>query len=238
MLNEILQYQEKDAQLVKIEKDLEVSPQKRNVNKLVEQVKQAQNKLVALENLANDLVAEFEKLNKQYELEQDKLEQIQNESYEGKSEEELGELESTIKRQISALLSLNKKIKELSNKITETVKDFDKTKNTGIECKEKYKESMEQYNKFSAKKVAEKEKVMQQMKELQSKIDAKIMARYLQMRDDHKFPILVPLVNNACGVCSMTLPSARLDLLKQKGVIECENCHRLIYQKDGATQAE
>ena len=48
MLKDILEYQKKDSMLVKIDRDLENSQQKTEVNKLVEQVKQVQSKLVAL----------------------------------------------------------------------------------------------------------------------------------------------------------------------------------------------
>ena len=81
----------------------------------------------------------------------------------------------------------------------------------------------------SANKKAEKEKIEKELEILKRRIEPSIMDRYMQMREDKKFPILVPLVNNSCGGCAMALPNARLDLLKKDGVLECENCHRIIY---------
>ena len=62
MLKEILQYQKMDANLVKIERELENSDAKRVVNQMLEQVKNAQNKLVSIERSASQLIADYEKI--------------------------------------------------------------------------------------------------------------------------------------------------------------------------------
>ena len=229
MLKEILQYQKEDAKLIKLENDLENSQQKKEVNKLVTQVKQAQDKLVHLEKLASNLVVEFEKVKQSFERENQKLTNMKKENFSEYTEEQLRDAEMQIKKQIGSVLGLGKEIKILSNRITNAVKDFDNTKNFGIECKNKYKNSLDQYNKFSANKQAEKEKIEKQLAELSKKIDPKILETYKKMRDDNKFPILVPLVNQSCGGCAMNVPNARYDILSKEGVLECENCHRIIY---------
>ena len=201
----------------------------KDVNKLVEQVKQAQERLVTLEKTASGLVAEFEKVKQLFEKENEKIEKLKKVDLKDKTEDQLRESELQIKKEIGGLLGLGKEIKNLSTKITQTVKDFDKTKNLGIESKAKYKASLDQYNVFSANKKAEKEKIEKELEILKRRIEPSIMDRYMQMREDKKFPILVPLVNNSCGGCAMALPNARLDLLKKDGVLECENCHRIIY---------
>ena len=229
MLKDILEYQKKDAMLVKIDRDLENSQQKVEVNKLVEQVKQVQTKLVALENSATQLVAEFEKVKQSFENEEIKLQKTKDTDFLNKEENDLRETEVQIKKEIGGLLGFGKEIKTLSNKITQTVKEFEKTKAYGVECKDKYKASLNKYKQFSANKNEEREKIVTELNALKKRIDSKVMNKYLQMRDDHKFPILVPLVNQSCGGCAMNLPNARYDLLKKNHLLECENCHRIIY---------
>ena len=229
MLKDILEYQKKDAMLVKIDRDLENSQQKVEVNKLVEQVKQVQSKLVALENSATQLVAEFEKVKQTFEKEDNKLQKVKDTDFSDKDETELRDAEIQIKKEIGGLLGFGKEIKTLSDKITKTVKEFEQTKAYGVECKDKYKTSLNKYKQFSANKNEEREKILSELEELKKRIDSKIMNKYLQMRDDHKFPILVPLVNQSCGGCAMNLPNARYDLLKKNHLLECENCHRIIY---------
>ncbi len=229
MLKDILEYQKKDSMLVKIDRDLENSQQKTEVNKLVEQVKQVQSKLVALENNAVQLVAEFEKVKQTFEKESKKLQKVKDTDFSDKEEAELRDAEVQIKKEIGGLLGFGKEIKALSNKITQTVKEFEKTKAFGVECKDKYKASFNKYKQFSTSKTEEKQKILAELEELKKRIDPKIMNKYLHMRDDHKFPILVPLVNQSCGGCAMNLPNARYDLLKKNHFLECENCHRIIY---------
>lgn len=231
MLKEILLYQQKDAALVKLNKELENSREKREVNSLVEQVKQAQNKLVLLETEAGSLIDEFEKLKASYAKRTEKLNNLKKEDLTAKTVDELREKETQIKSEIGNLLALGKDIKNLSIKINQIVANFDKTKNQGVECKNKYKTSLTKFNDLEAKDNAERAKILAEMEELKKQVNPKIMARYRELRDDHKFPIMVPLTNNCCAICSTPLANARLDILNKDGIVECENCHRIIYQK-------
>lgn len=231
MLKEILMYQQKDAALVKLNKELENSREKRDVNTLVEQVKQAQNKLVALEKTAGELMSEFDKLKNACSKKTDKLNKLKAEDISDKSVEELREREAHIKSEIGNLLALGKEIKNLSIKINQTVADFEKTKTLGVECKNKYKESLKKFTALEDKDNAERKKIEKEMEDLIKLVNPKIMAKYQELREDHKFPIMVPLTNNCCAICSTPLANARLDLLNKEGFVECENCHRIIYQK-------
>ncbi len=231
MLKEILMYQQKDANLVKINKDLQNSQEKREVNKLVEQVKQAQNKLVSLENQAATLTAEFEKLKQTFQKKSKIISDLKSGDTSSMNQAQLLEVEAEIKKEISTLLNLSKEIKNLSTKINQTVSAFEKTKTQGVESKAKYKEVLNKFNALEDNEKSKQDKIRAEMEDLKKKINPKIMARYLELRDDHKFPILVPLNNNCCAICSTPLANARLDLLNKEGIVECENCHRIIYQK-------
>lgn len=231
MLKEILIYQQKDAALVKLNKELQNSKEKSEVNKLVEQVKQAQNKLVSLENSASHLIADFERLKANYQNKLNTVNKVKNTDINSKTADELRDDEGKIKKEISNLLALSKEIKNLSDKINNTVIAFEKAKTFGMECKTKYKESLNKFNALEKKAEAKRAEIEKEMEELKKTINPRIMTKYLELRDDHKFPILVPLTNNCCAICSTPLANARLDLLNKNGIIECENCHRIIYQK-------
>ncbi len=232
MLKDILEYQKKDAMLVKIERELENSHTKKMANQMVEQVKQAQNKMVELEHSASQIIAEYERLKQIFETENKKLNEVKKIDFSRKAEADLRESTTNINRELAGVLTLNKNIAKLSKQIMTTLNDFDKAKKSGMEAKKKYSETIEQYNKFASNKNGQIESIKNDLERLSKKIDPKVMERYLAMRDDHKFPIFVPMVNNSCGGCAMELPSARRDLLKQNEMLECENCHRMIYIKD------
>ena len=98
MLKDILVYQQKDAELVKLDRDLENSQQKKEVNKLVEQVKQAQNKVYSLENTASQLIVEFEQVKQLFENQSKKVENTKKLDLNGQTEAELREAEVLIKK--------------------------------------------------------------------------------------------------------------------------------------------
>ena len=229
MLKEILQYQKLDASLIKIERELENSDTKKVVNKMVEQVRHAQNKLVELEQSANKLLAEYERLKQEFESEKKNLSDLKGVDLEKFTETELRDSSKSITRQIAGLLTLNKEITALSKQIVVTLDDFDKTKREGMQAKNRYNESLKNYKAVAGDKAQRVDEIRAELKNLERVIDPKILTRYKKMRLDHKFPIFVPLVNHSCGGCAMELPNARIDLLKKQGVLECENCHRMIY---------
>ena len=66
-IEKILQYQKKDFEIVKLERMLNDSENKKITNQMVDKVKQSQNTSLQLEKLAQDLNREFANLQKSYE---------------------------------------------------------------------------------------------------------------------------------------------------------------------------
>ena len=194
MLKEILQYQKLDASLIKIERELENSDTKKVVNKMVEQVRHAQNKLVELEQSANKLLAEYERLKQEFESEKKNLSDLKGVDLEKFTETELRDSSKSITRQIAGLLTLNKEITALSKQIVVTLDDFDKTKREGMQAKNRYNESLKNYKAVAGDKAQRVDEIRAELKNLERVIDPKILTRYKKMRLDHKFPIFVPLV--------------------------------------------
>ena len=61
------------------------------------------------------------------------------------------------------------------------------------------------------------------------KVDPALIARYRQIKQ-HVNPPIAKLVNNQCGGCFMSLPSAILKKLAAGDTtVECDNCGRILY---------
>lgn len=232
MLNKLLNYQKVDSKLVKIERDLENSDSKGMVNKMVRLVKDAQNKLMQIEKTAGDLINEYKQLYALFEKEKENLTKIKEQDYDSQNLLELRESQNNVNKKISDIAGLKKDITALSKKIIQKLNEFERTRQQGVECKKKYDDSIQKYNEFASKQNDNIKKVKLELSELEKDIDPKYMAKYKKMRAEHKYPILVPLVNNACGICAVQVPNARLDVLNKQHMIECENCHRIIYKTD------
>ena len=63
------------------------------------------------------------------------------------------------------------------------------------------------------------------------KVNPDLLARYRQIKQ-HVSPPVAKLVNNQCGGCFMTLPSAILRRMSGDTVVECDNCGRILYAEE------
>lgn len=231
MLEAILEYQKKDGELVKIEKEISESKAKKVVNQMVGIVKDAQQKIVSTEKNANVLIKNYEELSKSFLSQQKLANNYLKLKLETEDTEVLAEYEKNIKDATTNILVLQKNIAKLSKNISETLKQFEQYKNEVIEAKKKHAQGMSAYQKLLESRTKEIESLKKELLSLEKKVEPKLLAKYKKMREDKKFPIFVPLLNNSCGGCSMGLAVSQVNKLEEKGMLECENCHRIIYKK-------
>ena len=70
-----------------------------------------------------------------------------------------------------------------------------------------------------------------EMETVERQVDPTFLAKYKRARVHHSIPV-VPVVNEKCSGCNMSLPMAVIKkLTSQETVLECENCGRILYQK-------
>lgn len=229
MIKEILEYQDLDAKLVSIEKEIANSPAKLTANKMVEYVKSAQQTLVNLEQNANKLIVEFEKLNAQYQNALKDVDKLSKQKLENLSVDQLRENANVATQINSNILNIERNISLLSEKIAKILKDFDKTKQQAKSAKLKFEQNKTAHIKFVETKEASMHKLKAELEKVGKLVNKDILKKYKELRGDNKFPIFVPLINESCGGCVMHQPRARLDKLKADKILECENCHRMIY---------
>ena len=229
MIKEVLEYQKLDAKLVDVEKEIASSPARVAANKMVEVVKQAQQTLVSLEQNATSLIKNFEKLNEQYQRTTKEVESLSKQKFENMSVEDLRENASQATQLNSNLLTIERNISLLSEKIAKILKDFEKTKEQAKVAKAKFEQNKLEHVKFVESRKATMDKLQKELASIEKTMDKDLLKKYKELRSDNKFPIFVPLINESCGGCVMHQPRARLDKLQKEKMLECENCHRMIY---------
>ena len=230
MLESMLEYQKIDGKLVKIEKEITESSAKKVVNKMVGIVREAQQKIVEIEKNSNNLLETFEKLQKSFEEQEKIANKFLKLKLETENEETLQDVETKLKQTTTNILVIEKAIAKLSKSITETLKQFELQKNEVLSAKKKHAQGMNVYKNLVESKQAEVDKLKQDMQKLEKKVDQKLLTKYKKMRDDKIFPVFVPMINNTCSGCSMGLPVKQLHKLDEDKMLECENCHRIIYK--------
>ena len=229
-MQEIIKYQEIDAKLRKLTSELASSSNKKSAGEMQQYLKDGQAKLIKLESVANNLTSQYEKAVKLYNDFVTKLEAL-TKSVDSASLEKMPELEKTINTFLANSETLENNINALANKIVQANKEFEVLMNNAKKAKHNLEIYKTNYSKEKEKLEPEIAKLTNELNSQKSKVDAKILAKYNAKSEGKIFPIFVPDVNGKCGGCRMEISAIKLSDLKAKGVIECENCGRFIFQK-------
>lgn len=228
-ISKIIEYQKKDSELYKIENQLAKSEFKKNYQDMVAIVKKAQEKSSNLEYQAGIILKEFNNLNKTFNENNANVAKLSNKDLTKLTESEYETLTKTINALINNLNILEKKILQIAEKLNVSLNEFDVAKKNYGAAKAKYADNKKKYDDLVASKQPEIEKIKSELEVMEKSIDPKLLAKYKQHRQDKIFPVFAPLSNRSCGVCMLELSSVEVDKVKSQGYLECDNCHRIIY---------
>ena len=231
-LKSILDYQKKDAELVKLERNLNSSENKKIFSQMIAVVKETQNQSSALEQQAGEMIKSFNSLKRTYEDNVKSASVISNKKLENMSEDEILNMQQLAETISSNLTILEKKLLAQAEKVRTLLTNFEQTKKRYNMARDKYNKHKELFEAEAGKVQPTIDQKSSEIKKLESSIDSKLLAKYKQKRQDKIYPVFVPCVEKTCGGCRMELPSASLSTLKNNGILECEHCRRIIYSQD------
>lgn len=229
-MREMIKYQEIDTKIRKLNNELASSKNKKGAAEMQQYLKDGQAKLLKLEEVADNLTKQYEKAVKLYNDFINKLE-ILTKSVESSDDAKLKELETTIANFKSNSETLENNINALANKIAQANKEFEGLMNNAKKAKHNLDVYKTNYAKEKAQIEPEIAKLSKDLLDQKAKVDKTLMAKYLQKAEGKVFPIFVAEAQEKCGGCRMEISASRLSDLKNKRVIECENCGRFIYLK-------
>lgn len=225
----ILDYQKKDGELFKIENSLAKSEFKKNYQDMVAIVKKAQEKSSNLENQAGIILKEYSALNKSFAENNANVAKLAGKDISKLSENEIQNLTAAINTLTNNLSILEKKILQTAERLNVSLNEFDAAKKNYSAAKFKYAENKKKYDELVASKEGEVQSIKKELSQLEKDIDPKLMAKYKQLRQDKIFPVFAPLSTRSCGICMLELSAVEVDKVKSQGYLECDNCHRIIY---------
>lgn len=229
MFEQILAYQNLDSKIIKLKRELEKDPAKQNINNAMAIAKDFQNKLVELDSFASKTLADFEKNKKRYAEAYKDFDKLNKQDVSNFSSDQLNEQIDKLNSLSSELGSLERSISALADSISNILKNFEYCKQNIMSSKQKFMENKQRLSQLEEKIAPQVNAIKKQMQDMEKDIDPKILAKYKSIRQDKIFPVFVPLNNNSCGGCSMSLASASASKLKDIGYLECEQCRRYIY---------
>lgn len=228
--NELLEYQNVDAKLLEIERELAGSDERKKFVQAKKFIEAAAEKLEAQDRRAEGLLSARDALSA-------RCEEMAKAISEYSELDDMAEDDGAIafyKRSAQSLMEQLRAIKgeiaKLTADIQAAVDDYKKLKEQTIAMQKQGKEYQEKYTKLKGERAAEVKAIAARLNKLAENIPADILEKYQTKRKERIFPILVALkADNRCA-CGMELSLAEQGKLSGGKVIECEHCRRFIYK--------
>ena len=233
-LEYLLMYQKADLKKQQLENSLRTTESRQKLNKVTRLLRDQQAAIQKLTEEAEaqsaalaKLLALQESLSHELELNCSEMETL--EADEEVTAEELTEFRQDVERLNRELSRLEKEVKTLLEQLERISNDFQKARSLGGRAKKEYDRlkavcEVEKTESAAGIQVATKE-----METIERQVDPTFLAKYKKARVHHSMPV-VPVVNEKCSGCNMSLPMAVIKkLISQETVLECENCGRILY---------
>ena len=223
-VEKLLKYQETDEKLLKLERDLGNSDERKNYVQAKSFLTKAPEKLDALEAKAVELAALVKELNNKYEEIAETLSDFDHidEMVDG------GADISFYKKNVTQISDRLKSIKADVASLTKAIKDADEEyrqmKNKTIEMQKQYSESSEAYKKLKEGLQGEALAVKKELDALKKDIEPEVMKKYEIKRSERIFPILCAEKSGRCSKCGSELSLAGKEKISS-GIAFCTKNH-------------
>lgn len=230
-LQAMLNYQETDAKLYKLEREIAGCDERKEYVKFKKFLESAPEKLDALETKAAALQAETAEITQKYTRAEEALSDFDH----------LDELVAGgadiafYKKKAQALVDQLKKLKAdlavLTANIKSTDEEYKKLKKQVLSAQKQYADANEKYKAVKAAREPEKKALETELAKLEKGVPADMLEVYRTKRKEKIFPVVGEMVGMRCPFCSMEPPLAARNQLTGGASIECDNCHRIIFSK-------
>ena len=231
-LQAVLKYQEVDAKIYKIERELAGSEERKEYAKVKKFLESAPEKLDALEMKAKSLRAEADELVKQYERLEETLKDFDNLDELVTEGADISFYKKKAQSKVEQLKKMRADLNALTAEIKGTDEEYQKVKKQVLSIEKKAPEIIKKYKELKAAKDAEKKPYEEQLALLEKEVLPELLEVYKTKRKEKIFPVVGQINGNRCPYCSMDLPIAARSKLSGGAWIECENhiCHRVLFE--------
>lgn len=232
MFGKILEYQKIEGTIIKLENELAKSTDREKASEIQKELKNYHSRLVVLEENAKKVNSAYSIAIKKYQEYNEKLAELEK-MVETGSDEKVDLYEKAYKDFLNIAGGLEKEITKMHNEIQQISHEYEEIIKRSKVGREKFDVYKAKYTKLKNELEPQITENKEKLAKLQKEIDSKLYQKYAQKRESRIFPVFVPLTDNKCGGCRMEISASKLGAMKSNefGVIECENCARIIYTK-------
>lgn len=231
MIEQLLKYQQVDAGLRKIEVELSGSEARKkavSAKKFLESVDETVNKL---DVKAAELAHIYENLQNESKVLLGQREEFTGALEHAEDENALNYLAKKADELYVKVKNLSQEAARVAETMQSVYKEYASVRANIKTAQAQYTENGKIYNDLKASKQDERNKIEDELKDLEKAVEPSLMERYKAKRANKIFPIIYEANGDFCGACNMELPKSTLSRLKNGEVIECDNCGRLLYLK-------
>ena len=233
MLEELLKYQELDAELYEHEQSVvksEVRQKTAVAKKFLDSVKEKLDMIEENAKRLNDTYDNYKKTYAELTAEKEDFEKAINDVADG---DEVAYLQKKATDLMNKIGVVEKQTNTLKKHIAELMEAYDKLRRQTSNAKKQYEEYAPKYKELKESKKSEMDGIAAKLSAMEAGIAKDIMEKY-KIRRKSGFPVLYPMRDDgmlACPKCGMSFSMADKNKIAQNGVMECESCHVLIYDK-------
>ncbi len=227
---DLLEYQEVDGELRKIEQEISSSEERKKFLQAKKFMESAGEKLEAQDKHACDLKAFSEKLKAEYEEIDRAISEYSELDEMVENGGDIGFYKKNVQSLIDRLRYLKSEIQKLTENIESATEEFRKMKKQTIAMQKQYKEYNEKFKEVKNGRSKEVAEITARLEGIAKRIPPEILAHYKAKRKEKIYPVVAPLKNDRC-ICGMDFPLAQQEALSGGRVVECEHCHRIIYKE-------
>ena len=229
MIQELIQYQEIDRKLRRIEVALANSEERKAALERRKYLSGVEDSAAMLEKKAEDLLGRYRKLQANYGETLKTVEEYAKISESLEQEDELEYFERKVNQVMDAMRAIESELHAVTKEMDETSRSFTELYKRFSQAKKEYKVYREKYEALKNSRADEIAAINAELKTAAKSVPPELLEKYQRKRRDKIFPVLVPLNAESCGGCSMQISLNQMNRLKKDGFIECENCRRVIY---------
>ncbi|MCL2484125.1 MAG: hypothetical protein FWD89_04350 [Firmicutes bacterium] len=227
----LVKYQQEDAKLFKIEREIETNKFRVQAAKDAEDFKQTQETAKKLEQAAGMAIEKFNSVKADYEKNYEKAKELTALDIDKLTDEQIIKVNNELDVILANLTKIEKELLELNTNVEEILARFEASKKKAITARTSYQQNKEAYEKFLAEAQAQAKVVAETLKGLQAGQDKALLTKYMAKRKEKVFPVIVAIKGDSCSACAAQISTVCQNKIKTDGYAECENCLRILIAK-------
>ncbi len=228
----ILEIQKLDRQIRLLNRETDKSPASMEYKKYRQMLQEGRELFEQLDKQAGDIIRSYEKAQNTFSKVKGESDILKKQNTATINLENAGILLNNVNSLVGEISEENRHVEDLVRRAEEIVRKTNElsgklteAKKRSIICKQKIEEEREKLN----PKIQEIEK---QIKALEPSIkDTDKYEKYKEMKEKGIFPVFVNIEGDFCGGCKVELPLNFIEKLKEKKMLPCEHCGRIIMFK-------